>query len=85
MSTFTADDLKTIMLATADEATAPDLDGNFLDKYFTDLDFDSLAVLEIATRIQQTCHLEIPDEAIAEMRTPRDVIDYVSGRLRQSA
>lgn len=84
MPAFTADDLKTIMLATADEGTAPELDGDFLDRSFTDLDFDSLTVLEIATRIQQQYHLEIEDEAIADMTTPRDVVEYVSSHLTET-
>lgn len=82
MPTFTADDLKTIMLATADEDIAPVLDGDFLDRPFSDMDYDSLSVLEIATRIQQIYHLEIADEAIADMTTPRSVVDYISSRLR---
>jgi act minimal PKS acyl carrier protein len=84
MTTFTADDLKTIMLSAADEDVAPDLDGDFLDRPFPELDFDSLAVLEIATRIQQNYHLVISDDAIAGMTTARDVLDYVSGRLREA-
>lgn len=84
MSTFTADDLKTIMLATADEDSASVLDGDFLDRSFSDMDYDSLSVLEIATRIQQTYHLEIADEAIADMITPRDVVNYISSRLHES-
>lgn len=83
MSTFTADDLRTIMLATADEDFVPNIEDDFLDRSFTDMDFDSLSVLEIATRIQQEYHLEIEDEAIVEMTTPRDVVDYVSGRLSE--
>jgi act minimal PKS acyl carrier protein len=85
MSAFTPEDLKTIMLRTADEDTASDLDGDFLGRPFADLDFDSLAVLEIATSIQERYHLVIPDQAIAEMTTPRDVVDYVNGQLRESA
>ena len=85
MSAFTPEDLKTIMLRTADEDTASDLDGDFLDRPFADLDFDSLAVLEIAARIQQQYHLVISDEASARMTTPRDVLDYVNGQLRESA
>jgi act minimal PKS acyl carrier protein len=72
------------MLATADEDIAPNLEADFLDRPFSDMDFDSLSVLEIATRIQQEFHLELPDEAIADMTTPRDVVDYVSGRLRET-
>ncbi|HYZ54650.1 MAG TPA: phosphopantetheine-binding protein [Streptosporangiaceae bacterium] len=85
MSAFTPQDLKTIMLSTADEDVAPDLDGDFLDQPFTGLSFDSLAVLEIAARIQQQYHLVISDEASARMTTPRDVLDYVNGQLRESA
>ena len=85
MSAFTHEDLKTIMLSAADEDSAADLDGDFLDQPFADLDFDSLAVLEIATSIQERYHLLIPDQAIAEMTTPRDVLDYVNGQLRESA
>ncbi|TDD73471.1 actinorhodin polyketide synthase [Actinomadura rubrisoli] len=72
------------MLSTADGAPI-DLDGEFLDTPFTDMDFDSLAVLEIATRVQQDYHLAIPDEAVADLTTPRDVLDYVTQRLRESA
>ncbi|WP_207944994.1 phosphopantetheine-binding protein [Actinomadura rubrisoli] len=84
MTVFTATELKDIMLSTADGAPI-DLDGEFLDTPFTDMDFDSLAVLEIATRVQQDYHLAIPDEAVADLTTPRDVLDYVTQRLRESA
>jgi act minimal PKS acyl carrier protein len=85
MTTFTATELKDIMLSTADESNVPDLDGDFLDVPFLDLDFDSLAVLEIATRVQQEYHLAIPDEAVADLITPRDVLTFVAGQLRESA
>jgi acyl carrier protein len=42
-------------------------------------------VLEIATSIQERYHMVIPDQAIAEMTMPRDVLDYVNGQLRESA
>lgn len=84
MSAFTTTELKEIMRSAADGA-APDLDGDFLDQPFGDLDFDSLAVLEIATRIQQDYHLVIPDEAVAELTTPRDVLDYVTHRLAEGS
>jgi act minimal PKS acyl carrier protein len=84
MTVFTTEELKDIMLKAAD-GTAPSLDGDFLDKPFPDLDFDSLAVLEIATQIQQSYHLAIPDESVALMKTPRDVLDYVTQRLDESA
>jgi minimal PKS acyl carrier protein len=84
MTAFTTSELKSIMLKAADGA-APSLDGDFLDTPFPDLDFDSLAVLEIATQIQQEYHLAVPDESVALMLTPRDVLDYVTERLEESA
>lgn len=83
MTAFTIVKLKEIMLSTADGAGL-ELDGDFLDTPFPDLDFDSLAVLELATRVQQDYDLAIPDEAVAELTTPRDVLDYVTRRLAES-
>jgi act minimal PKS acyl carrier protein len=82
MSAFTIDDLKKIMAACAEvDGTAVDLDGDLLDISFKDLDFDSLAVLEIATRIQQEFGLRVPDEAVDGMKVPRDVLDYVNSQM----
>jgi act minimal PKS acyl carrier protein len=83
MTDFTVADLKDIMLKAAD-GTAPALDGDFLDTPFPELEFDSLAVLEIATLLQQNYHLVIPDEAVAELTSPRVVLDYVTARLSES-
>ncbi|MEW9547192.1 acyl carrier protein [Nonomuraea sp. NPDC050783] len=80
MSQLTLDELKTIMIQ-VDADVAKDLDGDILDTVLDHLGLDSLAVLEIATRIQQTHRLPIPDEAIAEMTTPRNILDYVNARL----
>jgi act minimal PKS acyl carrier protein len=83
MTTFTVTKLKEMMLSTADGAGL-ELPGDFLDTPFPDLDFDSLAVLELATRVQQGYDLAIPDEAVADMITPRDVLDYVTRRLSET-
>lgn len=82
MSVFTTDDLRNIMRSSADEDAPVSLDGDFLDTRFDELGYDSLAVLEIATRIQQDYHLPMPDDAVDAMTTPRDVIDYVNPRLQ---
>ena len=83
MTTFTIVKLKEIMQSAADGAEV-ELEGDFLDTPFPDLDFDSLAVLEVATRVQHDYNLAIPDEAVAELKTPRDVLDYVTRRLSES-
>ncbi|GII95072.1 acyl carrier protein [Sinosporangium siamense] len=79
MSTFTLENLKEIMQSCADQDSNPvDLSRNFLDVPFKELDFDSLAVLEIATRVQQEIGVRISDDAVAEMTTPQAVLDYVN-------
>ncbi|MER6567952.1 acyl carrier protein [Streptomyces sp. NPDC001093] len=83
MSGFTVLELKDTMLSIAEEIGL-DLEGDFLDKPFTDLAFDSLAVLELVTHIQQDFHLAISDDAVADFTTPRDVLDYVNRQLHES-
>jgi minimal PKS acyl carrier protein len=82
MKQFSEHQLRDIMHATAGETgDTTELPRDFLDKKFSELDFDSLAVLEIATRIQQELQLSVSDDAIAEMTTPRSVLDFVNGEL----
>lgn len=83
MTTFTTLELKKIMLSIADEGGV-ELAGDFLNASFPDLGFDSLAVLEIVTHVQQDYHLAIPDDAVDELTTPQDVVDYVTRQLRES-
>ncbi|MET7938188.1 phosphopantetheine-binding protein [Streptomyces sp. NPDC005322] len=84
MSTLSVDKLIDIMRATQGESE--DLSGlneEALDTPFTDLNVDSLAVLEVVTQIQDEFQLRIPDTAMDEMKTPRQVLDYVNGRLAE--
>lgn len=80
MQLFTVDQLRDVMgrCIRDDDYT---LDADQLEAPFTDLDFDSLAVLEIATRIQQDHGVPFPDEAVERMKTPRHVLDYVNDHL----
>lgn len=80
MSTFSFTDLHEIMRQ-VDDQSAAGVTEDAIDTPFPDLDFDSLAVLEITTRIQQQIGLAIPDEAIEDMKTPRAALDYVNERL----
>jgi minimal PKS acyl carrier protein len=81
MAEFTPDKLREIMHACAGPGDHPELDGEFLDIPYTDLEFDSLAVLELATRIQQDLGVPFPDDAVAEMETPRNVLQYVNQKI----
>ncbi|SEG95506.1 acyl carrier protein [Nonomuraea solani] len=48
-------------------------DATFAD----DLDIDSLAMVEISAAVQDRLGVEIPDDRLKDLRTPRDVITYV--------
>lgn len=78
MQPMTLDQLKDLMRSCADTGEELDLSGDILDRRFGDMDFDSLAVLELATRIQQDSGVHIPDDAIEGMTTPRGVLNYVN-------
>ncbi|GBP99905.1 acyl carrier protein [Streptomyces spongiicola] len=78
-SSMTFGDLKAIMgRCTGD---IEQLTEDHLGTAFTDLGYDSLAVLEIASQIQREYGLQIPDEAIEDMTSPQSVIDYVNTGL----
>jgi act minimal PKS acyl carrier protein len=80
MATFTFDDLRTLMRSCAGPGEHPEMEGDILDTSYEDLGFDSLAVLELATRSQQDLGIPFPDDAVEEMDTPRHVMEYVSQR-----
>ena len=54
------------------------IEGDIASVPFTDLGFDSLDVLEVATRLQQELGLRIPDDAISDMKTPGDMVRFVN-------
>ncbi|WP_105973317.1 acyl carrier protein [Streptomyces geranii] len=76
---MTFDDLKAVMSRCTGDVD--DLTPDKLDAAFTDIGYDSLAVLEIASQIQREYSLQIPDEAIEGMQSPQAVIDYVNASL----
>ena len=47
------------------------------DAPFNDLDIDALDLLEIVTSIEDEFQIEIPDEAMNEIKTAGDAIEYV--------
>jgi minimal PKS acyl carrier protein len=78
---ITLEDVKRIMTESAGADESVDLDGDILDAPFADLGYDSLAVLELASRLQQQYPVSIPDEAVEALRTPGQVLTYVNSRL----
>jgi act minimal PKS acyl carrier protein len=75
---MTIDDLRTILVSCAGESDGV-LDGDIRDVDFDMLGYDSLALMETAARIRSDFGVAIPDERIAELRTPGEILDLVNG------
>ena len=81
MTTFTLDDMRRIMGGCAGVPDSVDLGDDIGEVSFAELGYDSLAVLEMAARIQQQLGIRVPDDAVDEMKTPQAAVDYVNRRL----
>jgi minimal PKS acyl carrier protein len=75
---FTEQDLITIMRQCAGADDSVRVGGDVLDSPFAELGFDSLAVLEIQSRISLDHHVALPDDALDHMTTPRCTVTYVN-------
>jgi minimal PKS acyl carrier protein len=77
---MTIDDLRRILIACAGETDAV-ANGDFSDVPFEELGYDSLALLESAARIEQEFGVQVPEDRIHDLQTPREVLDLVNGAL----
>ncbi|MEU1259425.1 acyl carrier protein [Streptomyces chartreusis] len=78
---FTLPDLRRILLEAAGTDETVDLDGDIADLDFTDLGYESLALLETAGRIERTYDISLDEDALADANTPRALIDLVNAHL----
>jgi act minimal PKS acyl carrier protein len=83
MSEFTIDDLKRIMRQCAGEDESVGLDGDILDRSFDELGYDSLALLETASRTEREFGVKLPEELMGDVATARDYLSFVNGRLAE--
>lgn len=81
ITSFTLDDLKDIMRTCAGVDESVDLGSDIGDRAFEDLGYDSLAVLQMYSKIQNSLGFAIPDDAAQELTTPQSLVDYVATRL----
>jgi acyl carrier protein len=84
-SELTLDDLRRILRAVAGEAEGAGLDGDILDVTFTDLGYDSLALLETAGQIERERDLQLDESTITEAQTPRQLLAAVTEQLVAAA
>jgi len=80
---FTIDELRAVLRAAAGEEESANLDDDIMDVPFTDLGYDSLALLEAGSRIERERGIQLGDSTITEAETPRALIEAVNQRLAQ--
>lgn len=76
---MTINDLRRALAACAGESDSTPLGEHVLDWDFDDLGYDSLALIETAAHIAKQYDVHIPEEHIIELRTPRQLLDFVNG------
>jgi act minimal PKS acyl carrier protein len=72
---ITLDDLRVILAQCAGTDESANLDGDILDVAFTELGYDSLALMEAASVIQRKFGIEIPDDELFDIESPRALLD----------
>ncbi|WP_395297526.1 acyl carrier protein [Kitasatospora hibisci] len=82
---ITEADLKRIMREGAGQAEGIDLDGDIADVLFSDLGYDSLAVLETVSRIEREYGIRIPEDALSAVRTPGEFLAVVNRATAEAA
>ncbi|MBZ4319362.1 acyl carrier protein [Streptomyces huiliensis] len=85
MAEMTIEQLTRLLRDCAGEEEGVDLEGDVLDVPFTDLGYDSLAVLQAAGCVERDYGITLPDETVAEATTPRLLLTYVNERLSTPA
>jgi act minimal PKS acyl carrier protein len=80
-ATFTLDDLKRTLLEGSGAPEDGGLEGDILDTDFSDIGYDSLALLETASRVEREHGIDLDESVIGEATTPRAFIDAVNDHL----
>lgn len=82
---ITLDELQRILDECAGEDEDIQVAGDILDIPFTSLGYDSLALLEAAAQVKQLYGVELTDEMVGSLQTPRDFLAGVNRQVQQQA
>jgi acyl carrier protein len=80
MTSFTIAELNTTIAKCLGHDAGGEVTEGSLDSEFAELGYDSLAVYELMTRLQDDVGIPISDDEIDELTTPRLVIEFVNER-----
>jgi len=69
----------------AEETGLPAADVQPEKSFVDDLDIDSLSMMTIVVNAQDKFDVEIPDEAVTELKTVQDAVSYITKAQNDSA
>lgn len=77
---LTLDDLRQVLeeCAGENEALHTDGDDGFSDVEFAELGYDSLALMETSAALKKRYGIDIPEDRLPELETPRALVDYAN-------
>lgn len=81
MPELTFTELRKILIAAAGDSQAGAIDESMATTAFTELGYDSLALLEMAARIEQRYGVHLDDDDVTQLPTPTAVMDRVNREL----
>lgn len=85
MDKLTVTRLMEIMSECAGEGEGVDLKGDVQDTEFEDLGYDSLALLETASRIKRDYGIRLADDQVTEAKTPRALLQLIDSTVTEVA
>lgn len=78
MEELTLAELVRVTRSRAGEAEDGVLNGDILDVLFEQLGYDSVALLEVLSEINHEYGLDLSEQTVASLKTPRAVLDTVN-------
>lgn len=85
MAELTIDELKGFLLRAVGDDESIDLSGDILDANLTELGFDSLAIIDTTSRLEQHFKIKLPESETSGIETPRNFLDLVNQQFARSA
>jgi len=79
------DEIAERCIAIISKAKTPPLTNVMLDDKFDTLGLDSLDKINVSFEVEDTFHIQIPDESMNSLRTVRDMVNGVKTLVEQQA
>lgn len=83
MTTFGLEDLKRLLTSDSNTGDGSEITESSLTDEFTELGYDSLALLELVSKVERDFGIKLPDDALENMLTPKSTVYYISARIAE--